>query len=334
MKEQKLRIGITLGDPAGIGPEIALKAVLSKEIDTQEILVFGDKIVLEQAAAVIGQEICIRNVDGPDDYQFSTKAIHLIDCGIIKRPAVFGKVSEECGKSAYLYIQTAIQWALRGWIDTICTAPIQKSALQLGGCPHLDHTTILKVETYSSDATTVFVIDNLRVFFLTRHIPLKDISQAITSSILFDSIKKCLGYLEKLGIRNPRLAVAALNPHGGEDGLLGSEEKEHIGPGVDLARQAGYDVIGPIPADCVFHQAKEGLADGVLSLYHDQGHIAAKTLDFHNTVSLTMGLPFLRTSVDHGTAFDIAGKGIADNRGMIQAVLAAARYGWPGNKII
>ena len=173
---------------------------------------------------------------------------------------------------------------------------------------------------------TLFLVQTLKIFFLTRHISFREIPAAITEEGILEAIPLCLAYLRQLGVEDPLIAVAGLNPHGGEQGLFGTEEMEVIGPAVVKARALGYRASGPLPADSVFHQALEGRYDGVLALYHDQGHIAAKTLDFHGTVSLTMGLRFLRTSVDHGTAFDIAGQGIADARGMIKAIQAAGKY--------
>ena len=162
-------------------------------------------------------------------------------------------------------------------------------------------------------------------FFLTRHIALRDIADTVTEDLLLEAIPRCLKYLNQLGFHDPVLAVAALNPHGGEDGLFGTEERDTIIPALEKAR-ANYRVVGPIPGDSVFHLAKEGAFQGVLSLYHDQGHIAAKTLDFYRTVSLTLGLPFLRTSVDHGTAFNIAGQNKANSTSMVEAILCAVRY--------
>jgi 4-hydroxythreonine-4-phosphate dehydrogenase len=173
---------------------------------------------------------------------------------------------------------------------------------------------------------SLFLAGALRIFFLTRHLPFQEVAGAITPAGLAAAFPLCLRYLRHLGIDQPRLAVAALNPHGGEQGLFGTEEMAIIAPAVAAAQAQGLQVAGPVPADAVFHQAAQGRYDGVLALYHDQGHIAAKTLDFHGTVSLTMGLHFLRTSVDHGTALDIAGRGVAEPRGMVSALKAGARY--------
>jgi 4-hydroxythreonine-4-phosphate dehydrogenase len=254
------------------------------------------------------------------------KGIRFVPGGVIRKPVVMGRVSSDCGRAAYVYFSTALDWALAGWLDGVATAPLQKEALQLGGCDQLDHTGILRGKTGSADTTTLFITGRLRVFFLTRHLPLRDVAQAIRRDELDAAIPRCIGFLKQLGIKAPKLAVAALNPHGGERGMFGREEKEILLPSIQEAQKRGLDVCGPVPADSVFHLARTGAFDGVISLYHDQGHIATKTVDFFRTVSLTMGLPFLRTSVDHGTAFDIAGKNTANETSMVEAIRAAAKY--------
>jgi 4-hydroxythreonine-4-phosphate dehydrogenase len=211
-------------------------------------------------------------------------------------------------------------------VDGVVTAPLNKESLRAAGVPHIDHTAALKARAAVREPMTLFLVRTLKIFFLTRHISLREVADAVTREGITEALELCDLYLRQLGIDAPRVAVAALNPHGGEQGLFGTEEPDVIEPAVADACTRGLQAYGPVPADAVFHQALEGRYDGVLSLYHDQGHIAAKTLDFHGTISLTMGLRFLRTSVDHGTAFDIAGKGIADSRGMVEALLAAGRY--------
>jgi 4-hydroxythreonine-4-phosphate dehydrogenase len=289
--------------------------------------VFADRAVIEQAFTHTGLSIKIREVHSPDDFQFTSDTLQLMSGGIIRKPVRMGKINGDCGRSVLHHVSEAIHWAMKGWVDAVATAPLQKESLQQGESPYLDHTAMFKALTHSDDATTLFMVDRLRVFFLTRHISLRDVADAITENMLLDAVPRCLQYLERLGLERPTLAVAALNPHGGEDGLFGTEERETIIPAVEKAKSAGYRVVGPIPGDSVFHLAKEGAYDGVLSLYHDQGHIAAKTLDFYRTISLTMGLPFLRTSVDHGTAFDIAGKNEANETSMIEAIQCAVQYG-------
>jgi 4-hydroxythreonine-4-phosphate dehydrogenase len=325
-KKTPVVIGVTVGDPAGIGPEIVVKAVLKQKYPGAQIVVFADRAVLEQAMDIAGRRAPILEVMKKEDICSGAKGIQLVPGNVIHEPVVMGEVSRDCGRAAHVYFSTALDWAMAGWIDGVATAPLQKEALQLGGCRHLDHTGILKHKTGSADTTTLFVTGSLRVFFLTRHLPLRDVAQAVRKDELDAAIPRCIGFLKQLGIAAPRLAVAALNPHGGEEGMFGREEKEILCPSVREAQEKGLNVAGPVPADSVFHMAKEGAFDGVISLYHDQGHIATKTLDFYRTVSLTMGLPFLRTSVDHGTAFNIAGKNAANETSMIEAIRAAVRY--------
>jgi 4-hydroxythreonine-4-phosphate dehydrogenase len=319
-------IGITVGDPAGIGPEIVVNALLKQGLNQQhKLVVFADRAVIEQAFEHTGLHAQLREIQNPDSTHFQSDSIHLVNNRIITQPVQMGIISGECGRSVFHYVTQAIHWALDGWVDAIATAPLQKESLKQGGCPYLDHTAICKAITQSDDATTLFMVDQLRVFFLTRHIALRDIADTVTEDLLLEAIPRCLKYLNQLGFHDPVLAVAALNPHGGEDGLFGTEERDTIIPALEKAR-ANYRVVGPIPGDSVFHLAKEGAFQGVLSLYHDQGHIAAKTLDFYRTVSLTLGLPFLRTSVDHGTAFNIAGQNKANSTSMVEAILCAVRY--------
>jgi 4-hydroxythreonine-4-phosphate dehydrogenase len=320
-------IGVTLGDPAGVGPEIVLKALVSREFPANVLpVLFGDRVVLEQMMKLLGIRREIVETSRIAKQRPSRKALLLVPTGVLDKRVRFGRVCAECGKSAYESFSNSIEFALRGWIDGIATAPIQKEALRLGGCRELDHTGILRRKTGATEETTLFMVGDLRIFFLTRHIPLSDVPRAVTRETLLKAVPRCIRFLKQLGVRNPRLAVAALNPHAGENGMFGSEEADVLVPAIRRARSRGYRAFGPVPADSVFHLAKEGHYDGVLSLYHDQGHIAAKTLDFRRTVSLTLGLPFLRTSVDHGTAFDIAGRGVADETSMVEAIKAAGRY--------
>jgi 4-hydroxythreonine-4-phosphate dehydrogenase len=327
VSHKKSVIGVTLGDPAGIGPEIIIKAMTNHPLLKEaNIIVFGDRVVLEQASDITGKHIDIVEISSLQDAHFKEPVLHLVPGRILREPVAFGLVDGLYGKAAYTYITMAIEWAMRGDIDGIATAPLQKEALRKGGCPYIDHTAILQAKTKSSVSTTLFWVDNLRIFFLTRHLPLKDVADAITADKVYQSILVCMGHLEQLGMDHPKLAVAALNPHGGEEGMMGEEEIREIRPAVEKARNENIRVEGPIPADSVFHLANAGHYDAVLSLYHDQGHIAAKTLDFHRTVSLTMGLPFLRTSVDHGTAFNIAGKNMANEISMVEAIRMAIKY--------
>jgi len=235
-----------------------------------------------------------------------------------------GVIQPEAGRAAGQAIERAIRLAQAGEIDAIATAPLNKEALWAAGYPYPGHTEMLADLTGSRESLTMFVIGALRIFFLTRHLSLRDAIDQVTRTRVAATLAVMAQVLAGLGIDAPRIVVAGLNPHAGEGGKMGREEIEEIAPGVDDARRTGLDVSGPVPADSVFHLAADGRFDAVLSLYHDQGHIAAKMTDFYKTVSVTTGLPFVRTSVDHGTAFDIAGKGVASAVSMVEAIRVAA----------
>ena len=320
-------IGVTVGDPAGIGPEIVAKALAqnSTEIRIRPV-VYSDRSVLEQTLSMLDVDLDLNLVTHPSEGRFDQGCLNFIDCRVIDKPVDFGKVSASGGQAGFTYLDRAIEDALSGAVVGLATAPLNKESLQAAHLSFIDHTAVLKSRAAHRVPMTLFVVDALRIFFLTRHISFREIPDAITFDGIIDALPLCDLYLRQLGISKPEIAVAALNPHGGEKGLFGSDEMDVIGPAVRSAIGRGWRVKGPVPADSVFHQCHEGFYDGVLSLYHDQGHIAAKTLGFHSTVSLTMGLKFLRVSVDHGTAFDIAGCGIADERGMIEALKVAGKY--------
>src|SRR5699024_3645520 len=205
--------------------------------------------------------------------------------------------------------------------------PINKESLQAAEVPYIEHTEMLEDLTNTKDPLTMFQVQGMRIFFLTRHLSIKDAIDQMTKERVQDYLNRCDEALQRLGVDERKLAVAGLNPHSGEGGLFGNEEIDEITPGIEAAQKDGIDVVGPVPADSVFYQALNGKYDAVLSLYHDQGHIAAKMTDFHRTIAITNGLPFLRTSVDHGTAFDIAGKNIASSVSMEECIKLAAQYG-------
>jgi len=308
-------IAITMGDPCGIGPEIIIKALSHEEIhDICVPLVCGDmKRMLKLAER--------SNFYGyPKHYK--TEFFSNVNCD----PCHIGIICPEGGKAAYKCIKKATELALSGTVDAVVTAPINKEALRAAKVPYIGHTEIFAALTETDDPLTMFETLGLRVFFLTRHVSLAKACKMVTRERILDYIIRCTAALKNIGINSGTLAVAGLNPHCGEHGLFGNEEQEEILPAVEQARKMGYDVVGPISADSVFHLAKTGRYSAVLSLYHDQGHIATKTLDFERTIAITHGLPFLRTSVDHGTAFDIAGKNIASETSMVEAIKLAAKY--------
>lgn len=314
------RIGITLGDPAGIGPEIVVKALLSSEIyQICRPVVFGDRSVFRQTIKAL-------NLGAAGHF---LQQLEFVDSAVILDPSSLpvGQVTALGGQAAFIAIKNGVQAAEAGKIAALATAPINKQALQAAGVDYIGHTEILAGLTGSPEPLTLFVVRNLRVFFLSRHLSLQQAGQYVTAENLVRFTERAYRELQKLiNAENPRVAVAALNPHAGEDGLFGREEREEIKPAIEILQSRSLNVEGPYPADSVFYQALQGQFAAVISLYHDQGHIATKMVDFERTISLTLGLPFLRTSVDHGTAFDIAGRGVASPTSMLEAIKTAVVY--------
>lgn len=321
-------IGIPLGDPAGIGPEIVVKALADKGLyDICRPLLIGDGAVVQKALKCCALGTRINTVKKAGEGSYQAGAIDLIDLENVDVTRLeTGKIQAQGGKASFEYIEKSVRLALAHEIDAVATPPINKEALKAAGVDYIGHTEILAGLTDTSDPLTVFEVGNLRIFFLTRHVSLRRACEMVTAERLLDYIGRCTSALESLGISDGVMAVAGLNPHSGEHGLFGDEEMVSIVPAIEEAKSRGYRVEGPIGADSVFHLARHGRYNSVLSLYHDQGHIAAKTLDFERTISLTIGLPFLRTSVDHGTAYDIAGTGKASEVSMIEAIKTAAKY--------
>lgn len=322
-------IVIPMGDPAGIGPEIVLKTLDNAHIaQIATCVVIGDRKVLEQAMRFPGcPKFLINTIATPEEIYDRRGVLNLVDIDNVDLSQLeMGKVSGMCGRAAYEYIAVAINWAMTGQADAVTTTPINKESLRAGGVNYIGHTEIFSALTKSHDPLTLFEVNNLRVFFLSRHVSLRDACDLVTKDRIKDYVYRCTIALRKLGITQGTMAIAGLNPHSGEHGLFGSEEVEQVIPAVKELQEQGFNIEGPIGADSVFHLALKGRYNSVLSLYHDQGHIATKTLDFERTISITAGMPILRTSVDHGTAFDIAGHGIASPVSLIEAVRLAVKY--------
>jgi 4-phospho-D-threonate 3-dehydrogenase / 4-phospho-D-erythronate 3-dehydrogenase len=321
-------VGITLGDPAGVGPEIIVEALGDASVyEAARPLVVGDRSALDRAGAALGRDVAINQVERPADGRYELGTVDLLDVGSPDLGRIqWGVVQAEAGRAAFRYVERAIQLALANEIEAMATAPLNKEAMQLGGVPHLDHTTALAKLTNSPDTLTMFTVGRLRIFFMARHMSLRKACDEVTAENVRATLVKAHKAMTRFQEPHAKIAVAALNPHGGEHGMFGREEIDEIAPGVEQARVDGVDAYGPIPGDAVFHQCLQGRWDAVLSLHHDQGHIAAKTLDFERTIAITTGLPFIRASVDHGTAFDIAGKGVANANGMAESIRLAAKY--------
>lgn len=316
-----------MGDPAGIGPEIAVKALSNPAIYSLcRPLIVGDFNLLQKTAKHLKLNQKFRRLDSPRNAKGEIGIIDVVDLkNVDMKTLKIGTISAEAGRASLDYVEKAVAYALRGDAQAIVTAPINKKAIQEAGSRHIGHTELIAALSGVNEPLTMFWVRGARIFFLTRHLPLKEALKAVRKERLMDAIIHVDGVLRQIGVVDPRLAVAALNPHASDGGLLGEEEAREIIPAIKAVRARGVNACGPIPADSVFHLAVEGRYDAVLSLYHDQGHIAAKTLDFYGTVSVTLDLPFIRTSVDHGTAHEIAGKGIANPKSLEEAVKLASR---------
>lgn len=321
-------IAIPMGDAAGIGPEITVKSLAKEELYTMcKPLVVGDANILRRAIEVTGVNLKVRVVSSPAEGSYEFGTIDVMDLANINMEDFApGEVSAQNGQAAFEFIKRSVELAMAGEVKAIATTPINKESLKAAKVPYIGHTEMLEDLGGAPDPLTMFQVKGMRIFFLTRHVSVAEAITQMTKERVRDYLNRCDKALQRLGVESRKLAVAGLNPHSGEGGLFGMEEVEEIKPGVELAKADGIDAYGPVPADSVFFQALNGKYDAVLSLYHDQGHIAAKMTDFHRTISITNGLPFLRTSVDHGTAFDIAWKNIASEVSMYECIKLAAEY--------
>ena len=319
---------ITMGDPAGIGPEIVVGTMLDKEIhEVCRPFVIGSIAIMDRAAKVLGKELKYNKISDPDEAKYEYGVVDIMETGDYDTDSiVWGEVQELAGRMSVDWIMKSIELGMTKKIDAVSTAPIHKRAIKLVGVKQPGHTEIYQDETHSPYALTMFSCHKLRVFFVSRHMSVIDACKYATKERVLEDVINIDKELRKVGIENPLIAVAALNPHGGDNGLFGTEEITDLIPAVEAAKEKGINCTGPVPADSVFNIGKSGKYDAILSLYHDQGHIACKTLDFEKSVTLTFGLPFIRSSVDHGTAFDIAGKGIAGCVSMIESTKVVSEY--------
>lgn len=324
---KKEYIGVPLGDPAGIGPEIVVKSIAKEDTNNYgNIVVFGNKEILEKAIEICEVDMKINVIENPEDGVYNNKTLNLVNIDNLDMNKFEpGQVSGMCGKAAFEYLAKSIDYAMNKRVKAIATTPLNKESFKAGNVPYIGHTEVLEDLTKTYNPLTMFQVRDLRVFFLSRHVSLRKACDLVTEENIYEFIIRSKEALKQLGIENPRMAVAGLNPHCGEHGLFGDEERE-IETAIERARREGVDVVGPIGADSVFFFGLQGKFDAVLSLYHDQGHIATKTVDFHRTISITNNMPFLRTSVDHGTAFDIAWKNIANEISLVEAIRLAGEY--------
>lgn len=323
-------LAVTMGDPAGIGPEVLVQALTRPDVAACcRALVVGDARVIERAARVCGLPVSVRPVEAPpsDIHWPAGELVVLHEPCAAGEAAAFGMLSAENGRAAVRAVERAIDLALGGIVRGIVTAPLNKEAMRLAGYPYDGHTELLAVRTGAAEVCMLLAGERLRVTHVTGHRSLREAAVCPAADRVIRVIELTAAALRQLGFARSRIAVAGLNPHAGDGGLFGREELEVIGPAVQTAaeRIAPSTLRGPLPPDTVFRRAALGEFDAVVAMYHDQGHIPIKLIEFDSAVNVTLGLPILRTSPDHGTAFDIAGKGIANPANMVAALNLAAR---------
>lgn len=336
--DQRKIIGISMGDPAGVGPEITVKALSDGSVyETCRPVVYGSADMLETVSGYKGfPDVLIRRIGSVDEAVFEPgviNVIHTADCLDADGKLLFprGQVSAEAGDAAFRYVMRVIAAAKEGEVDATVTNPINKEAIRLAGHPYSGHTEIYADATGTKRYTMMLAHDKLRVVHVSTHVSLREACDRVKKEAVLEKVEIAYEACRKLGIRNPRIGVAGLNPHAGENGLFGREEIEEIGPAVHSAREKGIDAEGPVPPDTVFSKANGGMYDIVVAMYHDQGHIPLKMLGFtydHEAgkwnavsgVNITLGLPIIRTSVDHGTAFDQVGNPDVSEKSLINAI--------------
>jgi len=319
-------LAVTMGDPAGVGAEIVVKTFADRKIfERAQPFVIGSAACLQQACVQTGIAAEIQSIASVDKVRETTNCIQVLE------PLAFdidgleiGVVAAASGHAAVQFFESAVRLCQDGAVAGVVTCPINKEAVHAAGYHgDIGHQEILARMTGSTLTATMLMTRGLRVAHLSTHKSLGEAVAYVTKPALLEKLQLTVESLERWGIQNPKVAVAALNPHGGEGGMLGTEEIQEIAPAVEQAQQMGMNVVGPYPADSVFYRATAGEFDAVMALYHDQGHIAIKMHNFAESITATMGIPFIRTSVDHGTAFDIAGKNKADANGLARALDAA-----------
>jgi len=319
-------IAVTMGDGAGVGPEVIVAAVLNPTVLAESRpVVIGDAARLRLAAASIGADVDIQSIDSVSEAIFEGNRINVIDLGLLPADLPWGQLSPIAGDAAFHYVRVAAELAVAGDVQAICTAPLNKEALHAGGHIYPGHTELLASLTGTEEVSMMLSSEKLKVIHVTTHIGLIDAVARIEPGLVQRTIERGYEALRRAGVADPKIGVCAINPHAGENGLFGyGEEATKIAPGVEAAKANGVNVTGPLPADTLFFLAGRGDYDLVVAMYHDQGHGPVKVLGIEAGVNITVGLPVIRTSVDHGTAFDIAGKNIADPRSMVEALHQAA----------
>ena len=331
MTSKRPLLAITMGDPAGVGPEVIVKALDRPEVwEVCRPVVVGDMRWMEEARRIVGTSRPVRSLKSPSQVG-SGEALDVLDLANVEAGRLSrAQVSARAGQAAYEYIQRAVQLALAGEVAGVVTAPINKEALHAAGVPYAGHTEMLAKLCEASEVAMMLVAGRLRVSHVSTHVSLRRAVEQLSMERIRRVVDLTHAALKRLGLAVPHIAVAGLNPHASEGGLFGAEELEIIGPAVEAAQAEGVDATGPYPPDSVFLRASQGQFDAVIAMYHDQGHIPIKLLGFYEGVNLTLGLPIIRTSVDHGTAFDIVGTGRADERSLVAALRLAAQMAKDG----
>lgn len=320
-------IAVTMGDPAGIGPEIIIKALAEGELSGTKAVVIGCAATFRR---ILGSDITpvaeLRIIDEVSQAYFAPGVINVIDEPLANPDALVpGKVQKEAGDLAYRCVKRATELAMAGQVHAIATAPLNKEALHSAGHIYPGHTELLAKLTHSRDYAMVLYTDKLKVIHVSTHIALRKFLDTLSHERVETVIQMADTFLRRVGYDNPRIAVAGVNPHAGENGLFGDEEIKIVGPSVEKMKAKGINVTGPCPPDTVFLQTYEGMYDMVVAMYHDQGHIPLKLMGFYDGVNITAGLPFIRTSADHGTAFDIAWTGKAKSESMAISIQLAVQ---------
>jgi 4-hydroxythreonine-4-phosphate dehydrogenase len=311
-----------MGDPAGVGPEIVMKSLAHAQVyERCRPLVVGDAARLRQAGAIVRSSLPVHPLGSLAEAQYTCGSVDCVDLALVPADLPWGRISPVAGDAAFRYIERAVALALAGEVDAICTAPLNKEALHAGGHIFPGHTEILAALTGTPEVSMMLMTPKLRVIHVTTHIGLIDAIARIEPGLVERTIERGHAALVRSGIAQPRIGVCGINPHAGENGLFGrGEEKEKIEPAILRLTARGLDVTGPLPADTLFFRAQRGDFDLVVAMYHDQGHGPVKVMGIEAGVNVTIGLPVVRTSVDHGTAFDIAGTGKADERSLVEAI--------------
>ena len=318
-------VAVTMGDPAGIGPEIIARAFADHDFrEHNRALLVGDAGLLERAARLLDLPLRANAISKPEDAKFEPGTVDVIAETELPQDLPFGELDARAGDAAFRYVGKATELASAGRVAAIATAPLNKEAMHLAGHKYPGHTEILADLTGTKDYAMMLVTDELKVIHVSTHVSLREAIERAKPERELAVMRLAHESLRKLGFDTPRIAVAGLNPHAGENGLFGTEDAEQIAPAVAAANAEGMDVTGPWPPDTVLMRARRGEFDVVVVQYHDQGHIPVKLMGFDTGVNVTVGLPFFRTSVDHGTAFDIAGTGQAEPASL-RAALDLAR---------